>query len=1320
MKFFCIPASFFACKNGLIEQLDFSQLRLEHVPRDIVKSRKYIEELLLNMNKIEELPSDLFRCTKIRRLDISDNQVKIIPSEIGALQSLAELNLSKNFIVEIPEEIGYCKNLLFLDLGSNYITGFPKSFVNLSHLASLNLTDNSLTQLPQDIDRLYNLQFLDASKCELRSVPNSIVRLERLKMLDLTDNYISELPPDMHGLVSLESLNLFRNMLTRLPDELLYCRSLRTLDVSDNQLTELPSNIGELQNLTELIVCKNQIHQLPNTIGKLKKLEILKATENCLSELTPSICSCSQLSDLIICENKLKELPASIGNLRNLRFLDLNQNQLEAIPSTIGGCQSLGVLSLRHNLINELPMEIGKLNKLAVLDVADNNLKYLPYTLTVLYEAKTLTALWLSLNQPPLPKLNTTHEPVMNIKVLTCYLLPQKNAPTDKRGHSKSCVGGTRVCFVDDRAEENEEDKIPIGRFERYDTPHPKPFAAKNRHNRNSGDFTGIVVPPTQQDNSARSEQSSANMPEASLCASCGHSLPCQSCTLESRPLRSVLKRRPQSILSQISTSDLMPSLIDGGEKQKGTRKLMRRNIQMVKSNENASCQWTIVGGADSQPYKGKTGLFISKLVPAGTAEMAGFDVDDQLLAVNGIDFRGMTHNDAIELIQAYDGKLEFLIEREQQHDQMHRSIDDICAAIEKDASAPKQATTPERHSFMITRTGNGSVGFTVAGTGRWPEDPFTVLTVNCMPSQLKPGDRIIAVGGTNLKFGARLDQVKTLLTGLPGTRVEIVVERGGQWPPPVPQLPPRRSAYGGSAFSELTLSRSLPSLLAQMNATAEEKQSTVTQQNVSLPSSSASTKQQQQQQARLFQRHPSIRPTILHPTTSAPEPPPRHHRSMSSLIGGTAAEPNITAEILRCSTPIEYPPGEEPLTVMGFVNDKKNEKVQKIESHPSAKSAPVKAPSPTRIPKPASTSFGIQSMNRVVNSPLSPSEMPTHVGRERQQATFIQPSSCKMDFSTMLMNRMEPPLATSSPIPNQQRSENGKIGKPINMEPAKSSHIPLLMGSLSSTVTKKILPPPPVAPKPKSQLIPNDIEQSQPLPVLSTATSNESIELQQQSSDGSPPRTFSSKLKHFEQLQKTITTNFKMGDNGNSNGVSAITRPSAIPLKKPLVSAQDMEKLREAELLKFESKQNKNGDDNDEEEQRDTVQELTRLLAEHQQDANSSLTAPSIVRTKKAELRAERIASAMDTHSSSASSGTSGGDGSAAVSRASSSLSQMAAEIEKRREWRQARLQSIDVESKRTDDLVKLIASATGAPIGSSTAAIAVSNTPSPIPIGP
>uniref|UniRef100_A0A915LHD5 PDZ domain-containing protein n=1 Tax=Meloidogyne javanica TaxID=6303 RepID=A0A915LHD5_MELJA len=990
MKFFCIPSSLFACKNGVVEQSDFSQLKLESVPKEIIKSRKYIEELLLNVNSIEELPPDLFRCTKIRKLDVSENKIKVIPTEIGMLFSLEELNLSKNEIVEIPEEIGCCQNL-----------------------------------------------FLDIAQCELRALPPSIVRLRLLKVLDLCDNYLTDLPSEMGGLVSLEMLDLHCNMVSHLPESLLNCGALRSLDMSGNQLNELPANIGDLKNLMELTICENQIRQLPNSIGQLKRLESLKCAKNCLSELTPSICSCIQLTDLILCENRLNELPASIGNLSK---------------------------------------------NLQVLDLIDNNLKYLPYTLTVLYKAKTLNALWLSFNQPSLPKLSTINAPITNVKVLTCYLLPQQEQPQKQSSQLKtsSCVGGARVCFAGDRAEEFEEDKVPIGKFERYDTPHPKPFAPKNR-NRNSTELSAGVTLPLSSSRSEKSEAQNIS----------GNKSNDQSVIEESRPLRSVLKRRPQSVLSLISTSELLPALLgannnsteNGETPGMKIKKSVRKNIQLKRGD--AGFQWTIVGGSDSLPYNGKNGLFISQLVPGGVAEKAGFRVDDQILAVNGDDIRGLSHFDVVKFIKNAGNVLEFLVERDQIiDDQMQRSTS--CLATQQVFSANSKPN--ERHSFRIIRDGNGCVPFTVSGNGRWPQDPFSISAIKTsIESPLLPGDRIISIDGTNVKFGARLDQVRTLLTGLPGTNVTVGIERGNYLPDTIQndnlQVTPLTCS---TAFSELSLSRSLPSLCVVTNELANNQQQ---------------------------QKKPIINAT-------------------------------------------------------NYINNN--------------------------------------------------------------------------GFSTK-PSKMEKPLATSTPIPPQEIVSNLSH---------KSSHIPKPMTNSIPPVidvgNSKI--PPPIAPKPK---VTHD-------PSINSTKSPNIASIEQNNSKQSSGPSFSSKLKIFEHLQ---TTNNSVSTNvGNVTTIPQ--RPSGIPLKKPLVNPQEMERLRETSFGRSDQ--------------------------------------PSIIRTKKAEIRAERDRIASSPLLANGTTDQQRSD--TPQSRASSSLSQRAAEIEKRREWRQARLQSMDVESRRTGDLVKIIANATTTEASAST----------------
>ena len=169
-------------------------------------------------------------------------------------------------------------------------------------------------------------------------------------------------------------------------------------------------------------------------------------------------------------------------------------------------------------------MEIGKLENLRVLDVAENDLASLPFTINVLYERKILSALWLSLHQPPLPRLSATYDPISNVKVrkgrrvmfvcggglwtpkiyykrlsanfftsykqkpfflffevLTCCYLPQRDREMLVRQRSRSTIAGPRVCFgqkeigvADDGQPiiaDDDEENLPIGKFERYDTP---------------------------------------------------------------------------------------------------------------------------------------------------------------------------------------------------------------------------------------------------------------------------------------------------------------------------------------------------------------------------------------------------------------------------------------------------------------------------------------------------------------------------------------------------------------------------------------------------------------------------------------------------------------------------------------------------------------------------------------------------------------------------------------------------------------------------------------------------------------------------------
>ena len=63
----------------------------------------------------------------ITELNLSDNEISIIPESISLLINLQILHLSSNNITIIPESIGSLYNLQKLNLGYNQITVIPES-----------------------------------------------------------------------------------------------------------------------------------------------------------------------------------------------------------------------------------------------------------------------------------------------------------------------------------------------------------------------------------------------------------------------------------------------------------------------------------------------------------------------------------------------------------------------------------------------------------------------------------------------------------------------------------------------------------------------------------------------------------------------------------------------------------------------------------------------------------------------------------------------------------------------------------------------------------------------------------------------------------------------------------------------------------------------------------------------------------------------------------------------------------------------------------------------------------------------------------------
>ena len=98
----------------------------------------------------------------LKVLSLRENDLRTLPSEIGALVSLVSLSLSQNKLETLPPEIGRLRALRELTINRNNLVTLPPEFAQLSALQILEMQHNSLTNIPPGVvDGLVNLNVLN-------------------------------------------------------------------------------------------------------------------------------------------------------------------------------------------------------------------------------------------------------------------------------------------------------------------------------------------------------------------------------------------------------------------------------------------------------------------------------------------------------------------------------------------------------------------------------------------------------------------------------------------------------------------------------------------------------------------------------------------------------------------------------------------------------------------------------------------------------------------------------------------------------------------------------------------------------------------------------------------------------------------------------------------------------------------------------------------------------------------------------------------------------------------------------------------------------
>ena len=253
-----------------LRSLDLSDNNLKSIPSEI-SALKQLESINLEGNSIESYPDVLSELTSLKKLDLSHTNIKNLPESFGNLTSLEELILPA-WIAEFPESFVNLKEIKKL------VTSIlPKNLGEFKKLETFILRDGKMEVLSDSLMELKNLKTLEIDNCRnLKSISDSLGNLVLLKTLKITgNNSLEKLPESIYNLNSLQSLNLYNNNIESLPDEFGSFPLLERLNLSNNELKHIPYSIYKLSNLIDFSIENNPL-ELNDKIISAKTLPEIK------------------------------------------------------------------------------------------------------------------------------------------------------------------------------------------------------------------------------------------------------------------------------------------------------------------------------------------------------------------------------------------------------------------------------------------------------------------------------------------------------------------------------------------------------------------------------------------------------------------------------------------------------------------------------------------------------------------------------------------------------------------------------------------------------------------------------------------------------------------------------------------------------------------------------------------------------------------------------------------------------------------------------------------------------------------------------------
>lgn len=172
--------------------VDWHGLGLTLLHREWVDLLQNYGKLNISQNYIKDVPSNMLNVKSLTRLELQENSLESVPEFLfSKMPSLQTINLSHNRIKKLPDIKKWSTFLGNLDLSYNKMELFPKEVSGIS-LKMLNLAHNNFDKVPLGVCKIKTLEHLDLRGNEdIHELPSEMGRLTKLSTLSLAGLKVS-------------------------------------------------------------------------------------------------------------------------------------------------------------------------------------------------------------------------------------------------------------------------------------------------------------------------------------------------------------------------------------------------------------------------------------------------------------------------------------------------------------------------------------------------------------------------------------------------------------------------------------------------------------------------------------------------------------------------------------------------------------------------------------------------------------------------------------------------------------------------------------------------------------------------------------------------------------------------------------------------------------------------------------------------------------------------------------------------------------------------------------------------------------------------